>query len=74
MQQRSNTEVVIHTYRFTAILGPGFLLCMGGGAFLPPSGGGGGTFVFTSLVVVVSTSFSSYGISPFMMYLFLMGS
>jgi len=38
---------VVQAYRLTAILGPGFLLCIGGGAFLaPPIGGGGGTFGF----------------------------
>jgi len=31
----------------TAILAPGFLLCIGGGAFLtPPIGGGGGALTF----------------------------
>ena len=38
---------MFHAYLFTGTLGPGFLLCKGGGAFLaPPNGGGGGTFGF----------------------------
>lgn len=53
-----------HAYLLAGTLGPGFLLCKGGGAFLaPPSGGGGGTnFGFDYVDSVLCTVPSSSGI------------